>query len=266
MKNKVFIKAGIIVCMIIVGLQHIYGQNNEVRTLDNFNKLTVSGNAKVYLTPGSPQQVRVETKNELKEVKTTVTDGKLKIDGKPSSVYIIIPSVEEINVSGFGEIRIDSTISGNNLILNISGKGKILAPITYSALEGNISGFGKMKLNGTVQKMNLNISGNGTIDAAELKTENANIQISGIAKATVDVKERLDLAITGVGTVYYKTEPKVITKNISGVGKYGVIDTDEPDTTTVHVGKKRIIIIGNEEKKPDVKDEDKEETKRSKKR
>ena len=251
MKNYQLRKTGLVLC-IVLNYQNIYSQNSEVRALDNFSRIVVSGNAKVFLTQGAIQQVKVETNNQLNNVTTIVNSGKLKIDGKPSTIYITIPEIEEINVSGLGDIRSDSMIHGNSLMINISGKGKIIAPLSFLKIEGNISGSGKMKLSGQVQELNLNISGKGTIDAVELKVQNADFNISGIAKASVDVSNQLDLGISGVGSVYYKTEPKIINKHISGIGKYGIIETNDADTTVVHVGKKRIIIIDNNEKEIDV--------------
>ena len=247
-------KSAIVLCIFLFpSFQHLYGQNSEVRELGNFDKITLSGNSKVFLTPGTPQNVRVESKNDLGDIKTVVSNGKLNIDGKPSSIYITIPAIQDISISGYGEMRADSMFNSDKLSLDISGKGKIILPVQASAIDVNISGYGKMKLSGQAETIHLKVSGNGTLDASNLKVANADVDISGVGKATIDVKDKLDMSISGVGSVYYKTEPAQISRNVSGVGKYGLIKVEEPDTTIMHVGNKRIVIIGDEEKTEDDK-------------
>ncbi len=244
--------------LLIPTIQQLYGQSSEIRDLENFDKITVSGNAKVFLTPGTPQNVRVESKNELNDINTTVNNGKLKIDGKPSSIYITIPAIKAISISGYGELKSDSAFRADNFSLDISGKGKITLPVQATSVDVNISGYGRMKLSGETQSINLKVSGNGNLDASNLKANTANVEISGVGKTTIDIKNRLDMNISGVGSVYYKTVPSLINRSISGVGKYGLIKVEEPDTTTIHVGNKRFIIIGDEEKQVN-KDDDNDE-------
>lgn len=248
-------KAYLMLCIMgASSFNYIYGQNSETRNLAPFNKIEISGNSKVYLTPGTPQLVKVESKHELNEVNTVVKEGRLKIDGSPSTIYITIPAIEDIDVSGIGELKSDSVFSGNKIMMNITGKGKIIFALSFTQIDVNISGSGKLKLNGDVQSFSYRVSGNGAIDAESLKTNSGSIDISGVGKAIVDVKDQLVLNVSGVGSVYYKTEPKVINKHVSGIGRFGMIESSPSDTTTVHIGKKRIIIIGNEEKKIDDKE------------
>ena len=179
-------KSVVIFCILLIpALQQLYGQNSEIRDLENFDKITVSGNAKVFLTPGTPQNVRVESKNELNNINTKVNNGKLIIDGKPTSIYITIPSISAISISGYGELKSDSAFSTENLSLDISGKGKIILPLKTSTIDANISGYGRMRLSGETQTINLKVSGNGNLDASNLKVNAADVEISGVGKTTI---------------------------------------------------------------------------------
>ncbi len=252
MKNNLFTAL-----FIFISTGYISAQVSEIRSLENFNKITISGNSKVYLTNGSPQEVRVETKNKLSEVQTSVHNNSLHIDGKPSSIYITMPAIDEISISGYGEVHAKNSFTGENMEIGISGNGKVVLPLQVKSINVDISGFGKVKLTGTADNLKLGISGNGTISAAELHVVNSDIEISGVAKANVDVTDNLNMKVSGVGSVYYKTEPKKINREVSGIGKYGLITKNEDDTSTVKVGNKRIIIIGGDEKTVDTdKDED----------
>ena len=231
--------------LILAAINSINAQSTETRTLEPFSKINVKDNSKVYFTQGSNQQVKVETEDDINEVQTVVKSGTLNISGDKSILYITALSLEEVSVSGLGEVRSDSMIHTSSLTLAISGKGKIVMPVQAEEVNVNISGSGKMKLNGTAKVFKLNVSGNGIVDAADLIIDNADVRISGVGKATVDVREELNMEVSGVGSVYYKTEPKKINKKISGIGKFGMIKTEDSDTTTVHLGKKRIMIIGD---------------------
>ena len=223
----------------------LYAQNSEVRTLDSFTKILVGGNAKVYLIPSVSQQVRVESKEDVKDITTIVNNGELKIDGKPSSVYIHTPGLEEINIRGAGTVTSDSTFTAESMSLNISGNGKVIMPVALKRLAIDVSGFAKMKLEGSAEKVTMAVSGNSVLDAEDLVVNNASVQVSGVSKAHIDVRDTLDFEVSGVGTLYYKSEPAVFTRDISGIGKYGYIKVDDSDTTAMHWGKKKVLIIGS---------------------
>lgn len=55
--------------------------------------------------------------------------------------------------------------------------------------------------------------------AQNLKSDNANINISGVGTVTTATQDTLTTAITGTGSIYYKGTPKHINREISGVGK-----------------------------------------------
>ena len=238
--------------------EYIFSQESEIRVLESFNKITISGNSKVYLTQATPQEVRVESKNKMEDVNTRVSNNTLHIDGKPSSIYITIPELTQVFVSGFGEVKSEGTFNSNEMKIEISGNGKIILPLEVEMLDVDVSGFGKLKLSGVTRNLKLGVSGNATIDAENLKTNTADVEISGVAKASVDVSDELNLSVSGVGSVYYKSEPKKITRNVSGIDKYGLLKNPENDTTTVTIGRKRIVIIGGEEKTVNTDDNDDE--------
>jgi hypothetical protein len=262
-------KKKLLILVLILGCAgYIYAQESEIRSLESFNKIVIGGNSKVYLTKGSPQEVKVETKNKLSEVETNVSYNALHIDGKPSSIYITIPELTGIVISGNGEVRTASAFQGESLKLEISGSGKILMPVEVTSLVLEISGMGKLHLSGSAQHMKLSIMGNGTVDAQDLRLTDADADISGVGKMSIDVTENLNMNISGVGKIYYKSEPKNITRQVSGVAKYGLLEpeeesdndnSDDGDTTEAPAGNKRIIIVGGEERVDNGNDDDDDE-------
>ena len=209
-----------------------YGQDSETRQLAEFDRIKILDNATVYLHIGTPQSVRVEAKTPLNGIRTEVEDGVLEIHGPPSVIYITTSSIRSIGISGIGKVECDSTLTASSLRINVSGSGKVNLPVSVSRLEIGISGMGKVNLSGGADKAEINISGSGKIEASNLKVKSCEAHISGVGKCYIDVTESLDMHVSGSGAIYYKTKPANLTANISGIGKYGVMKTEDDDDDT----------------------------------
>jgi hypothetical protein len=62
------------------------------------------------------------------------------------------------------------------------------------------------------------MTGAGNIDTSKLIAEKAKVEISGAANVDVYASDQLDVTVSGVGSVNYSGSPKVVNKNVSGVG------------------------------------------------
>lgn len=215
-----------------------YGQESETRQLAEFDRIKILDNSTVYLHIGTPQSVRVEAKTPLNNIRTEVEDGVLEIQGPPSVIYITTPSIKSVGISGIGKVECDSTLATSSLRINVSGSGKVNLPVSLSRLEIGISGMGKVTLRGEAEKAEINISGSGKIEASDLKVKSCTAHISGVGKCYIDVTESLDMHVSGSGAIYYKTKPANLSANISGIGKYGVMKTenDDDDETSARSG------------------------------
>lgn len=219
-----------------------FSQNSEIRELAPFTKIKIKNNASVILKTGSPQEVRIESKNSLNQIETKSEEGSLSLDGPSATLYITLPELNSITISGVGKVRSDSTIRTNSLRISISGDGKVNLPIDVNRLEIGISGIGKLELSGKANTVETNISGSGKIEAADLQVSSCEANISGVGKCFMDVRESLSLRISGSGSFYYKTKPASINTNISGIGKYGNFeDENNPNRAKDSSGTNTVI-------------------------
>ena len=125
-------------------------------------------------------------------------------------------------------------------------------PVDVSKLEVSIIGNGKLFLSGKCDILDVDISGNGNVDAKSLSANSCETNISGVGKNSVDVTNSLQLNISGSGSFYYKNKPANFETNISGIGKYGSFNESiSNDTTSMNIGNKKVIIIGNNDKDDD---------------
>jgi hypothetical protein len=220
-------------------------QAGTTRDLPPFTRVDVSKIDRVLISQDSVQRVSVESDNN-DDVHLSVNNGTLQVRGKgDADVYLSMPSVEALTVSGSGEIIGQTPIRSESLKLSIGGDGKMELEVHTTNLEADISGLGKMTLSGTSKQADLNISGSGKISAYELKTENCNATISGLGKCTIDVTDHLNCDISGSGSVQYKNAPLKLTKNVTGIGKVGLSDSasSSQDTTRINLGSTEVIII-----------------------
>jgi hypothetical protein len=250
----------------------VMAQNRETRKVDSFTKISFRFSGTLYLKQGSPQKVELEgSKDLLEEIETEVDDGRLVI-GKPGKwfdrdwidndklkVYVTIPNIEGLSVSGSGNVIGDNKINVSNLDLNVSGSGNLQIEIAATGdveadvsgsggidLKGscksfdsdvsgsgkvelslnvrdladfNVSGSGKITADGSAQNVRTTISGSGKILAAGLETNRCEVRISGSGSVEVNVKSELDANISGSGSVGYKGNPNKVNSHSSGSGK-----------------------------------------------
>lgn len=120
---------------------------SEVRTVNSFNRLDLKINAEVIVTQGSPQQVRVEAQRNVLDVLETELNGdELQIEfGKVNvrnhdsiKVYITVPNLTEIQLSGSGKIRSESPLTTTTCAVDVSGSGEVDLNFAHQSI-----GFGR---------------------------------------------------------------------------------------------------------------------------
>lgn len=202
---------------------------DETFDIDEVHSISLRMDATIFLTQGDERRVTISAQpNIIDEIDFRVRNRELVIDNdrclrnyEPVEIYITIPEIRELNISGSGSIISQNTWLINDLQLNISGSGDMDLDINGDDLFARISGSGDMKLQGTLDDLNYTVSGSGNLHAFDLESQTADITISGSGSAEVTVLDRMDVRISGSGDVYYRGNP-TIDSRISGSGK--VID------------------------------------------
>lgn len=183
----------------------------EIRDTDNFNAISVSGNAKVVVTQGSEFKVEIKGyANLLNYYSSRVSNKTLKLGYRDNvnvrndniEVFITMPELRGISVSGIANIDINGSFP------------------EVPEMVAEISGSGNVDYNGTgsAQVFKLIISGSGEINAFDLLAKTVNVNISGNGTGRVFAEEKLNVEISGNAKVYYKGSP-LINSNISGNGE-----------------------------------------------
>jgi predicted small secreted protein len=200
----------------------------EVRTLNSFERLELKMDAEVFVSQGSPQQVRVEAQRNILDVLETEMNGdKLEIEyGRvnvrshdPVRIYITVPTLRELEVSGSGKASSTAPLTATSFRAGVSGSGELnLNFAQVDALRTNVSGSGEARLSGNAPSHNVNISGSGRVSAYDLTTLDTYVSISGSGRSYVRAARTLNADINGSGSVYYKGNPTVSSR-ITGSGR-----------------------------------------------
>lgn len=203
------------------------GITSEERTVSTFKGVVTGGSEDLYVTQGSEQKVRIEAEeNIIKNIETNVRNGVLYIEHKDRyfssheqiKVYVTMKEIHGLKLTGSGNIIGETPIKTEELELGISGSGNIKLDVTATEINTGISGSGDIDLSGKTSDHNFKISGSGKIDAMDLKAENCAIQISGAGDAKINVSKKLDVKISGSGSVQYSGNPDKVNSNVSGSG------------------------------------------------
>lgn len=213
-------------CFFVAGLilatGNIFGQSDvkETRNVSAFKGVNfgIAGNLNIKL--GSTFQVVLEGESKyIADIETVVRDGKLIIrrdnfkifDNESVNVYITMPEINSLGVSGSGRAAIEGTVKADMLDLSVSGSGKISIPeVILTEMNCSISGSGDIYLEGgKSEKAEISISGSGSYVGDKTVTKNFEARISGSGSCSCNVSETLETSISGSGNVYYSGSPKM---------------------------------------------------------
>jgi hypothetical protein len=233
MKRVIFLSALILTIATSVSFAGSQSDVKETRNVSGFTKVSFGVAGNLYITLGSEFKVVIEgEKRYVEEVITEVSSGKLVIKtdnwkisnwrmNEKVDVYITMPELNGLGVSGSGKAQVKDAIKTNNLNLSVSGSGNIHIPgLTVTDLGCSISGSGNIDLSGegTVGNSDISISGSGNFSGEPVKIETAVIHISGSGNCTCNVTGSLKASVSGSGNVTYTGNPK-IDAHVSGSGK-----------------------------------------------
>jgi len=196
-------------------------------TLPSIKGFDLGFGGDVIVTPGATQKIVIEgQKNIIDNIKRDVSNGTWRIsymksvdNAKSVTVYITIPTIEYVGLSGSGSVKSTGKFSGlKDIDIAVSGSGDITLDIDAKDTGIRISGSGEIDLSGTTQSLEVAISGSGDVMTKDLVASSCKIQISGSGDAAVYVNGELETHISGSGDVRYRGNASVTAK-ISGSGE-----------------------------------------------
>jgi hypothetical protein len=196
----------------------VYDENAEVRKVEPFNNIEVSGAVSLYLSQGPLQGVAVSAGEEKynNKIRTEVKNGTLKIsvDGgvwngfnwtnRKLKAYVTATSLNRLDVSGASYVSISGALKSEDLKLDISGASEIKGIINVNKLNMDISGASISRLAGSAKNASIDASGACRINSYDLSIETCKASSSGASSIKVTVTGELNADASGGSNIYYK--------------------------------------------------------------
>jgi hypothetical protein len=219
-----------LVAILVAGMASGQTAVKETRDVKDFTKISygISGNLNIKIGPEFSVVLEGQ-KDDLREVITDVSDGKLRIRmdnwgfnfNEKVNAYVTLPKINGLSVSGSGRAEIlDAINDADELNLNVSGSGKLLtAGLVVDALDCGISGSGDIVIGGAgnTDRADISISGSGSYTGETFEIDHLEIHVSGSGSCLCKVGDSLKASISGSGNVTYIGSPKIDAR-VSGSG------------------------------------------------
>ena len=231
MKTKIFILATLFISTFFVFSAKA---EREKRDVSSFSEISLRISGKVHLRQGNNQSVEIEAKSStLEDIITEVKDRQLVIrfpnrnffernynSGK-IDIYITVPEIDGLFVSGSGDIIADDEIESRILDLAVSGSGNIvLDDLDSERVKASISGSGDIIIEdgGVADELEVSISGSGSVRAEDFEADDIDVRVAGSGNCSVTSNGSIKARIAGSGNINYKGNPN-IDSSVAGSGK-----------------------------------------------
>lgn len=216
-------------------------------THSTIKSLRAQTSCEFVISYGEEQRIVIEgQQNIIDRVEQNVNNEFLEVNLKNGNysdyhlkVFLTLPIIETVDLSGSGAIEIGGFSNLSSLNLELSGSGRIYttgllevksratvdlggsgnieANIISADLVSSIDGSGNIDLTGSSNTHSSSIKGSGNINSFALATLSSVCNISGSGNASLAVQDDLRAIISGSGNINYKGTPSV-NSTITGSG------------------------------------------------
>ncbi len=204
---------------------------SEARRAGGFDGIELEIDAIVVLVQGDEESVTVRADDNLmRHIVTDVRGGVLRLGfDTVASKAAVEPTtrikfdvtfreLSDIAVRGAGSVEL-GRLKARSLELYVDGPGDMgLARLEAESVRVVISGSGEINMDGRAVRQHVEVAGGGRYRGLEFATREASVSVSGPGLAVVNASERLDVKLSGGGTVRYAGEPR-ITKTVDDTGR-----------------------------------------------
>ena len=201
---------------------------SETRQVEDFTRVALSGIGNLYIEQGDEDEITIEAEdNIVPKIITRVNGGKLYIEMEHGfniipteeiNYYVTVKDLEQVQVSGAGNVTIDNEMNIGDLDVDLSGFGSVdIYEVYGNEINVTLSGAGDIEISGVVEKQRIKISGAGNYKAGDLQSQEADVVVSGLGDTTLWVEDELSVVISGGGNIDYYGNPHT-SRTISGLG------------------------------------------------
>lgn len=215
-QKKIMQKIFAIVLFVIAGFSVsaqnvVHDANAQVRNVDPFTKIRVSGAISLYLSQGTTQGVAVSSEDEsvTSKIRTEVKNGVLKIyvengawngwnwSNKHLKAYVTFTTLEMLDVSGASNVELTDPINVGDLDLELSGASNMRGVIKAGHVEFDLSGASNSHIDFSASSFKLSETGASNFKGA-VNAPETDFDLSGASVTDIDgTTNNLDIDASG---------------------------------------------------------------------
>lgn len=208
--------------------------NGEMQTITrnvgDYDAINVAGFFDVTLVAGNEGELTIEGESNLLEYIETEVDGdrltikvknkqNLKTSwGKDIKIRVPFRDLNQVSLSGSGEIMSTDVIKANNFRVSVSGSGDINLVVEASSTESRVTGSGDLVLRGSTRDHETSVTGSGDLEAGRFKADNVDAKVTGSGDIRVSCDKSIRARVTGSGDIEYVGNPTKQDTKVSGSG------------------------------------------------
>lgn len=190
-----------------------------------FTKVEAHNGFQVELTKSSTFSIEITADDNVHEyIEVTKSGETLKIGLEWGRSYrpvtlkakITMPDLYRINLSGGSRASIIGFSSSHDFSVELSGGSRVTGNITAGDANFELSGGSRVNLEGTGDDLVVSGSGGSQLDLEAFSVDNADVNLSGGSRATVNVDGILNVDLSGGSRVIYVGEPTLGDIDLSG--------------------------------------------------
>lgn len=200
------------------------------RNVGDYDAINVAGFFDVTLVAGNEGELTIEGESNLLEYIETEVDGdrltikvknkqNLKTSwGKDIKIRVPFRDLNQVSLSGSGEIMSTDVIKANNFRVSVSGSGDINLVVEASSTESRVTGSGDLVLRGSTRDHETSVTGSGDLEAGRFQADNVDAKVTGSGDIRVSCDKSIRARVTGSGDIEYVGNPTKQDTKVSGSG------------------------------------------------
>ncbi|MFA6873212.1 MAG: head GIN domain-containing protein [Bacteroidaceae bacterium] len=219
----------------------------QLPTPSDFHAIEIEGSADVEYRQSSSGELGIRiygSDNVIELLDIKVINGTLHISFKDHVsitgeskliVFVTSPRLEQVEITGSGDVDLKGTMRGEKLNVFITGSGDVksddllykevntaitgsgdvdLCVLKSNFVKAQISGSGDIDLKGSTEKLELIIGGSGEIEAERLIANVVKASLSGSGDIACYASKQINADVAGSGEITFKGRPAI--ENCSG--------------------------------------------------
>ena len=192
----------------------------------DFSGIKVSTGIDLFISQGNTNAITVEADENLHDlIITEVKEGVLKIytdkniwKSKARKVYVTIEKLSFLKATSGSDVKSETIIKTNEISISATSGAAIEINVEAESVATSTTSGSDIKITGTTINHASNATSGSSIDAYDLKSDNAIAKATSSASINIYASKKMEGKATSGADIYLKGNPATINKEVSSGG------------------------------------------------